>query len=167
MALWQIHATIVRAQIATSEGESDEAVRLGRQAAANAYVPVLRGWTLPALIEAELAAGHSADAGSHIDDLVGLCQAADHRYWLAGALMLKAHLARLNADLTSADTIGHQALNAALDVFALARAVDVIELLAGVAADFQEPSKAARLFGAAAALREQDWLPAQRLPARR
>ena len=76
------------------------------------------------------------------------------RYSLAHALVCKARLARALGEVVTADTVGHRALSTAADMSAQARVVDALEVLAGVAGDMDSHQEAARLFGAAAGIRE-------------
>jgi DNA-binding CsgD family transcriptional regulator len=94
------------------------------------------------------------DAGGHVDEALGLCEAGRFRYFLAYLLVLKARLARVSDDLVAAETIGCQALSTAVDVSAQSRIVDALEGLAGVAAELESLEEATRLFGASAAIRE-------------
>jgi predicted ATPase/class 3 adenylate cyclase/DNA-binding CsgD family transcriptional regulator len=154
MRLWDCSVPLVRSQVALANGDHAAALRYAQDSVARSYVPQLRAGTLPPLIEAELSAGLHADAGTHLDELVGLCEAAGFRYFLAYALFLKARLARTVGDTAAAEAVGHQALSLAVEVSARGRIADALETLAGVALDLNSHKEAAHLLGAAAEIRE-------------
>jgi DNA-binding CsgD family transcriptional regulator len=154
MRLWDCNAPLVRSQVALANGDHAAALGHAEDSVARSYVPQLRAGTLLPLVEAELSTGLHADAGTHLDELVALCETAGFRYFLAYALLLKARLARTAGDAAAAETVGHQALSLAVEVSARGRIVDALETLAGVALDLNSHKEAAHLLGAAADIRE-------------
>jgi hypothetical protein len=75
MRLWKPYVPLVRGQIALANGDPRTALRLTREAADLAQVPLIRANTLPALIEAELADGLGDDARTHVEELSTLGEA--------------------------------------------------------------------------------------------
>jgi DNA-binding CsgD family transcriptional regulator len=120
-----------------------------------AFIPLTRANVLPALVEAEIGVGRLTDAAGHAAELVELSRTAGFAYYLAWGLVLQARLGRLEQDVDAAEALAHEALSTAVRIDAKARAVDALELLAGMAAGMDRPEEAVRLFGACAAIR--DW----------
>jgi DNA-binding CsgD family transcriptional regulator len=74
--------------------------------------------------------------------------------WLAaGANITLARVARAEGDLNAAEDLTHDALRVQAEHHFVLDAVDSLESLAGIAAQRESPAEAARLFGAADALR--------------
>src|SRR5262249_27820201 len=87
------------------------------------------------------------------DDLGGLWDARRRRPIPFGN-PARVTAARLNGDRSSALAMGHEALTAAVAISAQARIADVLEDLAGVAADLGRSEEAAHLYGASRAQRD-------------
>jgi DNA-binding CsgD family transcriptional regulator len=68
---------------------------------------------------------------------------------------LAARLGRLEGGPSAAETFAHEGLKAAADIDAKARTVDALEVLVGLATDLTSYQEAARLLGAARAIRDR------------
>jgi DNA-binding CsgD family transcriptional regulator len=143
---------MLRSRVALATGEVEAALQFAREAVALSDVPLTRGWTLSALLEAQLSAGMLQDAGGHLSELIGLGDAM--RCFAPTALALKARLRCLEGDLLGAESAAHDALAVAESISAKSRIVDSLEVIAGIVAQRQSPEEAARLFGAAEAIRQ-------------
>jgi predicted ATPase/class 3 adenylate cyclase/DNA-binding CsgD family transcriptional regulator len=142
-----------RGLAAFAEGRLEDAVRHHRQAADEAGI--LRGWALPALIEAELALGDLDAAARDTDELAQLSEIYQSRWGSALAHTLRARVDRRQGRVSQAEEAAHQALRVAKDNSLKTVAVDALEALAGCAADVQSWQEAARLMGAAHSIRTQ------------
>jgi hypothetical protein len=152
--LFEAYVATLRSQMSLSEGDTAGALRQGKQAMAGASVATTAFYALPALIEAELAAKLYENASAGADQFLDMAEVATYGYQQARGLILKARVNRLRGDLGQAERLGHEGLKAAQAMSARCRIVDALEVLAGVAADQVRPVEAARLFGAAQALRD-------------
>ena len=113
----------VRGQIALADGDHDAAIRLTAEAADLAYIPLTRCNTLPALIEAELAAGCRRTRPRTSTNSRCWASPAGATTW-HGRLVLRARFLRLGGDATAAEAVGQEALNVAVGIEAKARIVD-------------------------------------------
>jgi predicted ATPase/class 3 adenylate cyclase/DNA-binding CsgD family transcriptional regulator len=151
--LFDTHVAVARSQVALSAGDERLAVALGRDALAAAAIPASRMYALPVLVEAELAAGMTAEASGHLEELLAMARAASYGFPLAWASILHSRLKRLQGDHVAALAIGYDALDAVESVSARCRLVDVFETIAGIECDLHIPRESARLLGAAEMLR--------------
>jgi predicted ATPase/DNA-binding CsgD family transcriptional regulator len=154
MRIWETYVPVIRSQLALSAADLNEAINHAERAAQLAFIPLTRANILPCLVEAELAVGKTADAVGHARELVELSKIAGFAYYLAYGLTLQARLLRLDRTADTAENVAHEALVAAAAIEAKARIVDGLELLAGIAGDLESGEEAARLFGAAAIIRD-------------
>jgi DNA-binding CsgD family transcriptional regulator len=154
MRLWAVYPPSVKAQVTLASGDAEGAEAYAAEAAQLAPVPLTQANVLPALVEAELGRRKYTDAGVHATELIELSRAAGFTYYLAWGLVLQARLHRLEGNADTAEATAHEALSAANSIEAKARVVDALELLAGIACDSGSAQEAARLSGAASAIRE-------------
>ncbi len=154
LQLWKTFVPILRSQVALAGGDRDAALRLAREAADLAHIPVTTVNALPALIEAEIATGLAGEAHSHLDELTTLGHNTGYGYSLAWAFVLRAVAFRLEREREAAETAANQAFTVALELGAKTRITDALEVLAGLAADAGARQEAARMFGAAQRLRD-------------
>jgi DNA-binding CsgD family transcriptional regulator len=153
MRLWDTYVPMARSQVSLARGEGPDALGQATTALQLAFVPVSQANILPALIEAELAAGKHDDAQAHIAQLLELSQVAKFSYYLAWSLVLKARLLRLKGESRSAEAAAHEGLAVAEDIESKTRIVDALELLAGVAVDDGNLQQACHLLAATRRIR--------------
>jgi predicted ATPase/class 3 adenylate cyclase/DNA-binding CsgD family transcriptional regulator len=153
MHLWRTYVPFIRSQIALANGDGQAALRLAGEAADLARAPVTRAEMLPALVEAELAVGRLPEADSHLDELASIGQSG-FGYYLALAHVLRARRLRMAGKFTDAESTAHDGLSLAVDIAAITRIVDALEVLAAIAADLGSHQEAARIFGAARRVRD-------------
>ncbi len=139
---------------ALDDGRPEEAIRLYREAMDQVLLPLFRAQILPSLVEAEIIAGDLDAAALAIEDLRALSESATFRWGLAQAAALRARLERLRSRNDQAEQAGHEALQLSMAHTARIVTVDALEVLAGCAADADSWAEAARLMGAASAIRE-------------
>ena len=106
---------------------------------------------LPYLAQQELAAGELSAARDQADDAVAIATG----WYRSVALTTRARVALAQGDLDNAERDTHDALRSAVDVGAFSGIADTVECLAAVTMQCGDPRVAARLFGAAAHVREQ------------
>jgi DNA-binding CsgD family transcriptional regulator/tetratricopeptide (TPR) repeat protein len=140
---------------ALDDGQPEEAIRLYREAMDQVLLPLFRAQILPSLVEAEIIAGDLDAAAVAIEDLRALSESATFRWGLAQAATLRARVERLRSRNDQAEQAGHDALQLSMAHTARTVTVDALEVLAGCAADADSWAEAARLMGAASAIRDQ------------
>jgi DNA-binding CsgD family transcriptional regulator len=128
---------------------ADEAIavamqRLGGQQATTAVLG-------PLIAQVALARGDLVAAWRCADQAVS----ANSGWHLASALGMRARVAIAQGELDQAERDAHDALAVAADVTAYLEVPDVLECLAGIAVDADSHCEAARLFGAAEAMRHR------------
>ena len=101
--------------------------------------------------EIELAAGDLMAARSWADQAVSL-NAGFHRMW---ALTTRARVALAEGDAEAAERDVHDALACAADIEVQLNLPDILDLIARLAAQAESYSEAARLYGAAEAIRQR------------
>jgi DNA-binding CsgD family transcriptional regulator len=148
-------ATKARAAIAVSDGDHAAALQLSSAAVAGAPAPLFLALLLPERAQAQLGAGLLDDARTSIQALLEVSRAGNYLTHVATGHALDARLQRLMRQLVEAEHSAHQALAMAAALPAKATVVDALEVLAGVAADLESYQEAARLLGAAAAIRDR------------
>jgi DNA-binding CsgD family transcriptional regulator len=100
-----------------------------------------------------LAGGQMDAARGFVDDLIDVAATEGSAQKRAEALVLDASIRRRVGDHVGGENNAHQALQDAVRLPASMTVVDALELLAGLAGDTNSHPEAARLFGAAEALR--------------
>jgi predicted ATPase/class 3 adenylate cyclase len=154
IGLFEAFVPFFRGMVALSDGDIQNALRLGRDSVAAAAIPITRGATLCGLIEAELAAGEADDAMNHIEEVIAIDESAGASNYLEYALTLRARHCRQLSDFALAETVAHEALDISVSTSTKPRTADSLEILGGVAASLGRHQQAARLFGAGRHLRE-------------
>jgi DNA-binding CsgD family transcriptional regulator len=101
--------------------------------------------------EIELAVGDLMAARSWADQAVSL-NAGFHRMW---ALTTRARVALAEGDTEAAERDAHEALACAADIQVQLNLPDILDLLARLAAQAESYPEAARLYGAAEAIRQR------------
>ena len=102
--------------------------------------------------EIELATGDLVAARSWADQAVSL-NAGFHRMW---ALAARARVALAEGDAEAAERDAHEALACAADIEVQLNLPDILDLIARLAAQAESHPEAARLFGAAEAIRQRN-----------
>jgi DNA-binding NarL/FixJ family response regulator len=143
------YAPLARAALAA--GDVDAAAHASEVAAQR-----LSGHPVPAgnvnpLAEVALARGDLAAARRHADDVVSLASGVN----LAVALITRARVALASGQREQAERDAHQGLACGIAVDSQATTPDALECLAALAGDAGSYREAARLFGAADALRHR------------
>jgi predicted ATPase len=105
---------------------------------------------MPYMAQAALAGGDLTTARRFADDAVAVATG----WWLAHALTTRARVAIAQGDVEQADCDAHDALACAAEVEAHQGIPDILECLATLAGDGGSHREAARLFGAAEAIRQ-------------
>jgi predicted ATPase/class 3 adenylate cyclase/DNA-binding CsgD family transcriptional regulator len=112
-------------------------------------------WTYVMLATAAGAAGKQDAARAHAEEAEALARRASNPLALGRALEARAAVAQADKELGLAEDLLHEALRALHEADDTATLADVVESLAGVAIDLESVEEAARLLGAAQALRER------------
>jgi DNA-binding CsgD family transcriptional regulator len=102
--------------------------------------------------EIELAAGDLASARSWADQAVSL-NAGFHRMW---ALTARARVVLAEGDAEAAERDAHEALACAADIEVQLNLPDILDIIARLAAQAESYPEAARLYGAAEAIRQRN-----------
>lgn len=110
------------------------------------------GW-VPERGEALLAVGETARARTSLDAAIASARRTGQLPNLAHLTLLKAYVERADGDPGQAEDLAHDALAALTERASQLRLADVLDLLAGLAADADSGVEAARLFGAADSVR--------------
>jgi predicted ATPase/class 3 adenylate cyclase/DNA-binding CsgD family transcriptional regulator len=152
---WDLFAPLARGLVSAAEGDHAPALHLFGEALTLPSLPELRARMVAAIADTELAVGMVDDARAHADEVIEVSRSTDFPVGSAQGLVLQARLRRMERELVDAEDVAHEALTAAVDIAAKASVVDALEVLAGIAADFQSHQEAARLFGAAEAIRDR------------
>lgn len=139
---------------ALDDGQPEEALRLYREALDQAFLPVFRAGILPYLVEAEIIVGDLDAGDAAIEELRELSEAARIQLGIAQAAALRARVERLRGKSDQAEQAGHDALQLSMAHTVRTVTVDALEVIAGCAADADSWAEAARLMGAAHAIRE-------------
>ena len=144
-----------RAPVAAAAGDHAAAIAHGRAALPSAGgVAQFRAGAVETCALVELAAGHDVAARGYVDELLSLTLAEGFVLTAPAAGLLDARLRRRSGDGAGAEEAAHAALAAAVELPAWSTVVDASETLGGLAADGGSYEEAARLLGAAAALRD-------------
>jgi predicted ATPase/class 3 adenylate cyclase/DNA-binding CsgD family transcriptional regulator len=148
----------IRALAAAANGEHDSAALHARAALGLAGWPRFRADavgsnTLTMCAQVALAGGQIDTARGYVRELIDITTSEGFALQAAGALLLDASIRRRYGDHVGAESAAHQALQDALGLPAWTTVVGALELLGGLAGDTNSHPEAARLFGAAEALR--------------
>jgi DNA-binding CsgD family transcriptional regulator len=105
------------------------------------------------MAEADLAMGDLVRAGRRVDEVVGTATRLGMKYQLMQALLTRARVAVAQGDLRRAEGDAYQALHEGYRIESKIGIVDAFECLAGSTDNADEHPRAARLMGAADAIR--------------
>jgi DNA-binding CsgD family transcriptional regulator/tetratricopeptide (TPR) repeat protein len=152
---WDLYAPLARGSVSAAEGDHAQALHLFEDALTLASLPELRAPIVAAKADIELVVGMNDDARTHAAEVIELSRSIDFGYGLAQGLVLQVRLRRLEHELADAEDVAHEALEAAVNISAKTLVVGVLEVLAGIGADLESHHEAARLFGAARAVRDR------------
>jgi predicted ATPase/DNA-binding CsgD family transcriptional regulator len=144
------------ARVAHTDGDGDAAVGLVNEAcvvATSTRLPYALVRSLHARAGMRLASGDHAGAEKDYDDAVGVAQANSDRAGAARSLYGLAGVARARGACDEAMALLYDALTIQADIGS-AGIPSSLEAMAGMGADQGRPARAARLFGAAEALRQ-------------
>lgn len=147
---------VCRALTAHAEGQQDDARSLAREALSLARVD--GKMLIPAL---QAMAGVAAEEGDHrtarrlLEEALDLSRSSGNKRAHAQALQSLAQLARLDGDAKQAAILSTKALQSHMEIENPQGLVVSLEAIGGLAADAGRPGHAARLLGAATALREK------------
>ncbi len=138
-----------RGDFETATAHLEEAVNLARAM----RIPWGVIWVLRTLGDVARARGDLEAAGARLVEAMDVGRQAGG--WALGlALQAAGRLARVQGDAERAESLHHEALEFSQKAGTMLDAVEALESLAGLAAVAESPAEAARLFGAAEALRE-------------
>lgn len=141
-------ARYMRADLEGSADALEEALSLSSEMGPH----WLRAWSLALLGNGARLRGDLESARSRIDEALAVARAAGAR--IDVAMDAGARLARDTGDTERSESLHHQALAAARDAESVLQVPAQLEALAALAALAESPAEAARLFGAAEAVRE-------------
>jgi DNA-binding CsgD family transcriptional regulator len=140
---------------ARAEGDLEMARRHGEEAHTTAlYQSLLYGLVPYGLGCAELAGGELVPARSHLDEAVSGSRDKQDGWTLGMALVARAQLHRAEGELKQGESVLHEALDLHKNLDAKLGVVDALEALAAIAVGHESLTEAARLLGAADALRK-------------
>lgn len=147
----------VKALIDFAEGRLADAEVACQDAIAKANamgVPRASRMSLPLLSEIRLAKGEIDSSRADSEEAITLAQEVEFNQLLLWANLARGRVARAEEDLVLADQCCYDALQIANERPDKVGMIDALELLAGLTADREAHSEAARIFAAAQALRE-------------
>jgi predicted ATPase/class 3 adenylate cyclase/DNA-binding CsgD family transcriptional regulator len=143
-----------RALVAAAGGDYEGALKHSTHSLASATITPFRAVAIVSAAQIELAAGRLDTAEILTHDIAELARSEGLVFSAADASVLIARTRRRQGDYEMAVAAAHTALTQALDLPAWTALVDALEALAGLAADARRFQEAARLLGAASALRD-------------
>ena len=144
-----------RALAAAAHGDHDNAGVLARRALQSPLgSPSTQAGALVDAVRVDLAAGNLDAARVHLDELIGLSEAEGFAHTRLQAGLFDAEIKYQSGDQAAAENITHGLLADTLALPALSTMIEALELLGAIAADAESYQEAARLFGAALALRQ-------------
>jgi predicted ATPase/class 3 adenylate cyclase len=154
MHLWDFWVPFYRAAASLSKDHPVEALGFISVALSLAFIPVTRAPALYLRVEIDLALARTADARADLDELDRTCAQAGFHYYDAVVLLLEGELALAAGDFGSARSNADAALASAHVLYNKTQAVDALEFLAALSLHEGRADEAARLFGAARAIRD-------------
>ncbi|HXB36286.1 MAG TPA: LuxR C-terminal-related transcriptional regulator [Acidimicrobiales bacterium] len=144
---------LVQGVAALHDGRPEEAIQFYRQALDQALLPIFRPDILASLVETEIILRDLEAAEAAIQELRASSESTGFRWGLAQAAVLRAQIERLRGRNDQSEESGHAALQMSMADSFRTVTVDALEALAGCAADADSWAEAARLMGAAGAIR--------------
>jgi predicted ATPase len=154
MHLWDFWVPFYRAAASLSRDHPVEALGFISDALSLAFIPVTKAPALYLRVEIDLALARPTDARADLDQLDRTCAQAGFHYYDAVVSLLEGELALQAGDVGSARLNADAALASAHALASKTHVVDALELLAALSLREGRIAQAARLFGAARAVRE-------------
>jgi ATP/maltotriose-dependent transcriptional regulator MalT len=142
-----------RALVAAARGDHETARMHAVEALRLSTIPPFKAAALRTAAMVALAAGDQRSANDYVEQITALSTTEGLPLHAASGSYLKACLARQQGDPAGAEEAAQQALQQAKAIPAWSTVTSSLELLAGLANDAGSHQEAARLFGAAHALR--------------